>query len=85
MKRLMLSKLKSGINPPDIRKYNLVSILKHSIDWVNGLDLYSNTDLEAALVAPWCLTALLYTKYSALPTKAESSLLLRDTIKAWKA
>lgn len=55
-----------GINLPDIRLYNLASLLRHSIDWVKNTDVHSNLAMESSLVTPWSLAALLHTKRTGL-------------------
>lgn len=70
---------------PNIRKYNLASLLRPWADWVKGSEFYSNIDLETNLVAPWSLMALFYVKFSASPSEVHTSLLPRDAIVAWKS
>lgn len=84
MKKLMRPILKGGINLPDIRCYNLASLLRHGADWIKNTNYYSNLALEKALVSPWSLPALLHTKYASLPRMVRGSLLLTDTLAAWK-
>lgn len=47
--------------------------------------MYSNVQFESSLVFPWSLTVLLHMKFSSLPRTICNSLLLKDTIAAWKA
>lgn len=81
----MMTKDKGGIHLPDIHKYNLVGILRHSLDWIKGTNHYSNLHLETSLVGPWSLGVLLHTRFSALPKPLRSSLILRDTVAMCKA
>lgn len=73
----MLPKLRRGINLPDIRRYNLASLVRHSIDRAKNTDMYSNVQLESALVYPRSLTTLLHTKFSPLPRPIHTSLIKR--------
>lgn len=85
IKKLMLPTVKGGLNLPDLRSYNLASLLRHGADWIKGTSHYSNIEVETALASPWSLTSLLHTKFSSLPKTIRNSLLLKDTIVAWKA
>lgn len=84
LKKLMLLTSKGGLNRPDIRSYDLDSLLRHSADWIKDMSPYSNLEVEAALASPCPLTSLLHTKFSSLPGAVCTSLLLKDTIAAWK-
>lgn len=84
LKKLMLPISMGGLNVPDIRSYKLASLLRDCADWIKVTSYYSNMGVEAALAAPWPLANLLHTKFSCLPRSVRTSLLLKDTIAAWK-
>lgn len=82
---LQRHKMEGGVGFPDIRLYNLASLMRHALDWLQGTSKFSVLKIEQELAKPWNLNALLHTKYSKLPSILKHSILLRDTIAAWKA
>lgn len=60
--KLMLTRHLGGLHFPNIRNYYLTSLLRHAIDWANGTDFFSNSDLERALAHPWHPLLLLHTQ-----------------------
>lgn len=70
-----------GFEIPDIRKYNLASLLRYAIDWLTDVSIYSNTALEQAGAHSWKLEALLHSKISSLPAHLNGNILYRDTIR----
>lgn len=77
---LQRHKMEGGVGFPDIRLYNLASLMRHALDWLQGTSKFSVLKIEQELAKPWNLNALLHTKYSKLPSILKHSILLRDTI-----
>lgn len=77
-------KWEGGLQLPDIRLYNLAALLRHIKDWTWGTSYFSASRVEQELTQPWELTSLLHTRLKDIPPQIKGSMLLRDTIMAWK-
>lgn len=84
VQKLFLPRSEGGANLPNIRVYNLSCLLRVCLDWILQTSQYSNFDLEAQMVTPYCLPALLHSKLRSIPPHLQHNLLIRDMLIAWR-
>lgn len=82
--KLHLPRQEGGINPPNVRLYNLACLLWIGLDWIAQSSHYSNYSLEPLMAHPYTLVALLHCKWKSIPVPFQHNLLLRDTAIAWR-
>ncbi|PIO40484.1 hypothetical protein AB205_0190240 [Aquarana catesbeiana] len=84
LQKLCLPKSEGGAGLPNMRFYNLACLLRQGLDWLTGGSKYSNFTLEDAMAYPYDLSAILHSNPNTLPPHLKSSVLLRDTVIAWR-
>lgn len=77
--KLYLPRREGGANLPNLRLYNLFSLLRVCLDWLLQSSKYSNYDLTSQMTSPFSLPALLHCGLRSLPLNLKHNLLIRDT------
>lgn len=84
LQKLCLPKGEGGAGLPNMRFYNLACLLRQGLDWLTGGSKYSNLSLEEAMVHPYDLSAILHSNPNTLPPHLKTSVIIKDTVIAWR-